>query len=60
MQDQTFVRVHHSRVLRFIGRELPYMEMQRESYWGSSELEHIWDELQKLSSSMAALCQAGT
>lgn len=55
--DQTFVRVHHSRVLRFIGRELPYMEMQRESYWGSSELEHIWDELQKRSATSANIAQ---
>ncbi len=55
--DQTTVRVHHSRVLRFIGRELPYMEMQRESFWGASELEHIWDELQKRSATSANIAQ---
>ena len=55
--DVSFVRVHHSRVLRFIGRELPYMEMQRESFWGASELEHIWDELQKRSATSANIAQ---
>ena len=53
----TFVRVHHSRVLRFIGRELPYMEMRRESFWGASELEHVWDELQKRSATSANIAQ---
>ena len=28
-------RVHHSRVIRFIGRELPWMEQVTEQYWGS-------------------------
>ena len=51
------LRVHHSRVLRFIGRELPYMEMQRESFWGASELEHIWEELQKRSATSANIAQ---
>ena len=44
------IRVHHSRVLRFVGRELPQGEMIRENYWGASELEHIWDELQRYTS----------
>ena len=57
MGDRTFVRVHHSRILRFIGRELPYMEMQRGSYWGASELEHAWDELQKRSATSANIAQ---
>ena len=38
-------RVHHSRVIRFIGRELPWMEMVTEQYWGESEIEAIYDEL---------------
>ena len=41
------VKIHHSRVLRFIGRELPQAERDREDGWGASELEHIWDELKK-------------
>lgn len=55
--DSTFVRVHHSRVLRFIGRELPQQEMIRESYWGASELEHIWEELQKRAATSANIAQ---
>ena len=51
------VKIHHSRVLRFIGRELPYMEMVSENYWGASELEHIWDELQKRSATSANIAQ---
>jgi len=39
--------VHHSRVLRFIGRDLPFWEKQAEVYWGASEVEHIFDELKK-------------
>ena len=41
------VRVHHSRVLRFTGRELPYLEQLADNYWGASEIEHIIDELKK-------------
>ena len=51
------VRIHHSRVLKFIGRELPRMEMQAENYWGVSELEHIWDELNKYSTASANIAQ---
>ncbi len=51
------VRIHHSRVLRFVGRELPRMETEREQYWGASELEHIWDELQKRSATSANIAQ---
>ena len=40
------VKIHHSRILRFTGRELPWMETVAENYWGASELEHIWEELQ--------------
>lgn len=41
------VKVHHSRILRFIGRELPYLEKYAESGWGASEIEIIFDELKK-------------
>ncbi len=51
------VKIHHSRVLRFIGRELPYNETVRENYWGASELEHIWEELQKRSAASANIAQ---
>lgn len=51
-------RVHHSRVLRFTGRILPYYEKVAELYWGESELEAIYNELIKrdnVSSNIAAL-----
>lgn len=51
------VKIHHSRVLRFVGRELPHMEEIRESYWGASELEHIWDELLKRSATSANIAE---
>ena len=51
------VKIHHSRVLRFVGRELPYMETVAENYWGASELEHIWDELQKRNATSANIAQ---
>ena len=51
------VTIHHSRVLRFIGRELPASESVRDQYWGASEMEHIWDELQKRIAASANFAQ---
>lgn len=51
-------KVHHSRILRFTGRELPYNEKIAEMYWGESELEAIYNELVKrdnVSGNIAAL-----
>ena len=45
--DNFTVKVHHSRILRFIGRELPYIEKCTEVGWGASEVEIIFDELKK-------------
>ena len=52
-----FLRVHHSRVLRFTGRDLPRSEEAAEMYWGASELEHIHEELQKRSATSANIAQ---
>jgi len=41
----TVYDVHASRVLRFIGRELPYWERVAEVQWGISEIEVVYDEL---------------
>jgi phage-related protein (TIGR01555 family) len=52
------VQVHHSRIVRFIGRPMPYIEQVMEMYWGTSEIEHVMDELKKYdntSYNMAAL-----
>lgn len=45
--DNFTVKVHHSRILRFTGRELPYIEKCTEVGWGASEVEIIFDELKK-------------
>ncbi len=55
---QIMVRVHHSRVVRFIGRELPWMEQVTELYWGESEIESVYNEVVKrdnVSGNIAAL-----
>ena len=51
------VTIHHSRVLRFTGRELPRCEAVRENFWGASEMEHIHDELLKRSAASANIAQ---
>lgn len=45
--DSIIQKVHHSRLIRFTGRKLPFWENQAEMMWGASELEHIFDELAK-------------
>ena len=57
LQDCRSVRLHHSRVLRFIGRELPRTETLRENFWGASEMEHIREELMKRSAVSANIAQ---
>ncbi|QTE74018.1 DUF1073 domain-containing protein [Clostridiales bacterium FE2010] len=57
MGDKRCVQIHHSRVLRFVGRELPRQETISESYWGASELEHVWEELLKRSATSANIAQ---
>jgi len=47
IMDAGNVNVHHSRIIRFTGRELPQWEVQVELYWGMSEVEIIFDELKK-------------
>lgn len=41
------IKIHHSRLIKMIGRELPYWEEIAEDYWGASELEHVHTELKK-------------
>ena len=55
---QMMLRVHHSRILRFLGRELPWQEQVTETYWGESEIEAIYNEIVKrdnVSGNIAAL-----
>lgn len=51
------MRVHHSRVLRFVGRSLPYWETLAEVYWGESEIELIYEELKKRDNTSANIAQ---
>ena len=54
----TVTHVHHSRVIRFTGRELPDLERQAELYWGESEVEALYKDVvahDNVSANMAAL-----
>ena len=56
--SRTIARVHYSRIIRFTGRELPYLEKLAELYWGESEIEAIYDDIVKhdnVSANMAGL-----
>lgn len=43
--DATGERVHHSRVLRFIGNKLPYWEALKLQGWGASVVERMDDRI---------------
>lgn len=43
----TSFKVHSSRILRFLGPEVPTPEFQAQVYWGISVIEVIWEELRK-------------
>ena len=54
----TVARVHHSRLIRFTGRDLPYLERVAELYWGDSEVEALYRDVvahDNVSANMAAL-----
>lgn len=40
-------KIHHSRVIRCVGRKLPFWESQAEIHWGASEVEHVFEEVTK-------------
>jgi phage-related protein (TIGR01555 family) len=40
-------KVHASRILRFTGPEVPTPEREAQSWWGISELEPVYEEIQK-------------
>lgn len=39
------IKMHHSRVIRGIGIELPFWQALTEQFWGESVLERLWDRL---------------
>jgi len=50
--------VHHSRVIRFIGRALPWLEQVAETFWGESEIEAVYQDVVRrdnVAGNMAAL-----
>lgn len=57
-ESRIVARVHHSRIIRFTGRDLPYLERIAELYWGESEIEALYNDVVKhdnVSANMAAL-----
>ena len=51
------VVVHHSRILRFTGDELPYWEKQVEQYWGASVVETVYDSLKRYDNALGNISQ---
>ena len=57
-ESRIVARVHHSRIVRFTGRDLPFLERIAELYWGESEIEALFSDIKKhdnVSNNMAAL-----
>ena len=51
------LQIHHSRLLMARGRMLPIQEEINEEYWGASEIEHVYEELQKRNATSANIAQ---
>lgn len=49
------IKIHHSRVIKLVGRPLPYWEEVAENWWGASEIEHVFTELRKRDDTSANL-----
>lgn len=57
-KGNTVAKVHHSRLVRFTGRDLPFLERVAELYWGESEVEALYNDVVKhdnVAANMAAL-----
>ena len=57
-RGNTVAKVHHSRLVRFTGRDLPFLERVAELYWGESEVEALYNDVVKhdnVAANMAAL-----
>jgi hypothetical protein len=46
------IKIHHSRMLVFTGRELPFTEKLKQNHLGISELTHIWDTLMEFTNAI--------
>lgn len=51
------MRIHYSRVLRFVGIPLPYYQRLTEMMWGQSILERAWDRLIAFDSTTMGVAQ---
>ncbi len=49
--------IHHSRVIRLEGVELPYWQRIAENLWGQSVLERLWDRLVSYDSTTMGVAQ---
>ncbi len=49
--------VHHSRIVRYVGVELPYWQRISENLWGMSVIERLWDRLIAFDSATAGTAQ---
>ena len=57
-RGNTVAKVHHSSLVRFTGRDLPFLERVAELYWGESEVEALYNDVVKhdnVAANMAAL-----
>lgn len=57
-RGNTVAKVHHSRLVRFTGRDLPFLERVAELYWGEPEVEALYNDVVKhdnVAANMAAL-----
>lgn len=52
-----FMRIHHSRLIRLIGVELPYWQKISENLWGQSVLERLWDRMIPFDSATEGMAQ---
>lgn len=50
-------RVHHSRVIRFVGFDLPIWEKFAETFWGASVIEPVYEEIKKRDNTSANIAQ---
>ncbi len=53
----SYMRIHHSRVIRMDGVLLPYWQRITENYWGQSVIERLWDRLIAFDSSTEGAAQ---
>jgi phage-related protein (TIGR01555 family) len=54
-EQKSEMRVHHSRILRFIGPEVPQPELQAHSRWGISQLALTYEEVRKRDNMSSAI-----